>query len=157
MAQEELSYKGPDGCVASGQRRKVVASASASVLLTAEDSGNVMLLDRATTTYTLPAVPVAGMTYTFMGTIAATAHTVTASVTSGAIFLLGSVQATVDTAATGEAHLANGTSHVGIALVSAETGGLIGSVFTVTALSATIWNITGQLPASGTMTTPFVT
>ena len=72
MASEELSYKGPDGCVASGHFRKVVASASASVLLKAEDSGNVMLLDRATTTYTLPAVPVAGMTYTFMSTIAAT-------------------------------------------------------------------------------------
>lgn len=159
MTIQELGRKGGDGSRVRGNHLPVTASSSASVTLTAEQSGGVFLLDRATVEYFLPATPVPGMTYRFMSTIAGTGSSqrVTASATSGAIFLLGSIEYAVDTAATGECHLANGTSHVAVALVSAETGSLIGSSFEVTCLTATIWNITGTCNASGTMTTPFTT
>ena len=159
MTIEETSRKGSDGSRTSGSHRPVTASSSAAVTLTAADSGGVFLLDRATVTYTLPATPVVGMTYTFMSTISGDggSQQVNASATSGAIFLLGSVKFTTDNAATGEAFLANGTTHVGIDLVSDETGATIGGSFTVTCLTSTIWNITGILNASGTQTTPFTT
>lgn len=159
MAIENLNRQNTEGSRAYGLHRPVTASSSASVQLTEGDSGGVFLLDRATVTYTLPATPVVGTTYTFVSTISGDggSQQVNASATSGAIFLLGSVNFAVDAAATGEAHLANGTSHVGIDLVSDETGAIIGGSFTVTCLTSTIWNITGLLNASGTMTNPFTT
>ena len=146
-----------DGTVLPGQHREVNASTGAVQTLTAAQSGSVMLLDRAALQYILPATPVAGMTYTFMSTILGSAQTVTASVTSGAIFMLGSIQQTVGEAATGEGQVANGTSHVGLTMDGTTKGGIIGSTLTVTALSATIWNIQGLLISSGTMETPFTT
>lgn len=159
MAIEELAKGGTDGSRALGLQDKVTASPGVTTQLTTADSGGVFLLDRATMEYLLPAVPVAGTKYKFMNTISAdgASQKITASVTSGAIFLLGSLEYAVDTAATGECHLANGTSHVQVDIVSDETGGIIGGSFEVTALNATQWNITGTLNASGTMTTPFTT
>lgn len=155
---QQIGHRSPDGSLLVGNHYPVNASEGAIQTLLPEQSGSIMLLDRATLQYKLPAVPIPGMNYTFISTIAATSHVVTASVTSsGTIFLLGSIQHTVDASATGEAHFADGTNDVGIALVSAETGGLIGATFKLTALSATIWNIQGLLNSSGTMTTPFTT
>lgn len=159
MAIQALGQKNDDGSRVQGRHYPLTASSSTQVTLTADDSGGCFLLDRATLEYVLPATPVPGMTYRFMNTISAdsASQKVTASATSGAIFLLGSIKYAVEAAATGESHFANGTSHVQIDIVSDETGGTKGGSFEVTCLTSTIWNITGTLNASGTMTNPFTT
>jgi len=156
MAIEELSKNNPDGSRAKGLHLPVTASSSATVVLTPAQSGGVFLLDRATVSYELP-TPAAGMVFKFMSTIAGTAGSQQVNTGSASVFFLGSIQFAVEAAATGEAHLADGATDIGIDLTSAETGALIGSSFTVTALSSTIWNVTGLCNASGTMTTPFTT
>ena len=52
---------------------------------------------------------------------------------------------------------ANGTSHLGISTNATDSGGLIGTQFRVTAISATQWVITGQIVCSTTPIDPFVT
>lgn len=154
---QQIGHGSPDGALLMGNHFPVNASTGAIQTLLPEQSGSVMLLDRAILEYILPSVPIPGMNYAFMSTIAGTAQEVNASGTGGSIFLLGSIQQTVDTAATGEGHFANGTTHVGLTMNGTTKGGLIGSTFTVVCLTATIWNIQGLLQSSGSFATPFTT
>jgi len=154
MALVQLGQNSTEGSVAPGLHMQVNASTGATQVLTAAQSGSVMLLDRATLTYTLPA-PVVGLNYKFFSTILSTAQAVNTD--AATTFLLGSVQQTVGEAATGEGQVANGTSHIGLSMNGTTTGGIIGTSFDVTCVTSTIWIIRGLLISSGTMVTMFTT
>ena len=132
-----------------------VASTGATVTITAAQSGNVFLLDRASgVAYTLP-TPTAGLNYTFVCTVAVTSNSDTiATANTGTQFIMGGVNLVVSASATSKAFFANGTSHSTITMNGTTTGGIIGTQITYIALSTTVWYINGDVGASGTLATP---
>lgn len=155
---ERLGYGGSDGCIATGLNRQVIQSVGASRTLLPKESGAMCLFDVATgVAYTLPPA-VEGMQFEFFATVSRTstnAHKVTCA--SGD-FLLGVVMAgDASIATSGDVFTADGSTHLGITLDADTEGGLIGTKFTVTAISSGQWIIEGLVIGTGTMTTPFVT
>lgn len=137
-----------------GMPQLIVRSRGATQRLGKQESGSIVLLDKATLDYTLPPSK-PGLHYKFISTIASVAQQVNTD--RPTVFLLGSINQIVDTSATSEGQFANGTSHIGIQTNGTTTGGLIGSWFEVFCLSETIWWIRGTLNSSGALATPFTT
>lgn len=132
-----------------------IASGAATVQLTAAQSGGTFLFDAASgVAYTLPATPVAGMTFSFFVTVSVTSNAHSVAGASGSIFLLGAVNTVINASATTKAFAANGTSNYILSMNGSTTGGLQGTVLNLTALSATVWYVEGQIVGSGTLATP---
>lgn len=141
-----------------------VASGGTARTLAAADSGSVNLFDSAAgITYTLPAVPVAGMNFEFIWTVTQTssAHVVTAG---AGIFLLGEVAMFSGEDVTPSATLGpkmfagNGTTHIKVTMNGTTTGGGAGSWMRFRALSATQWFAYGVIKSpSGSIATIFST
>ena len=156
---ERLGYGSPSGCIATGQHRPVIQSVGATRTLLAEESGALCLFDRAAgVVYTLP-TPVEGMQFSFMATVAVTTNAYkTITGTPASQFLIGKVLIGDTTVAqSGDVFLADGTTIVAISEDGATKGGLVGSEYTLTAISATQWAITGVPHGAGTLATPFAT
>lgn len=152
---ERTSYGGPTGSVQQGKHRQVIQSVGATRTLVAKESGSLCLFDVATgNAYTLP-TPVEGMQFEFLTTVAVTSNAQSVTTAAATQFLLGAVNNSKLAAGT-DIFQANGTSHVTISMSGSTTGGLIGSTFTVTAISTTQWVIAGSLVGSGTLADPFV-
>lgn len=138
-----------------GMRSKIsVLASSGNTTMTAAMSGSVMLLDGATTAYTLPAIGAGdvGMHFWFATTVASTA----ASITAGAADLLtGGVLAQSTTAGGADAFSPDVTDDLIISANGTTTGGVIGSTWYLVAISATRWYCHGSTIGSGTLLTPF--
>lgn len=138
-----------------------VLPSSGNTTLTAAMSGSMMLFDAAGSniTYTLP-VPVVGMRFEFMSTATADAtHTHKIITDAGTTFLAGAVTASVDNTAS-KSFVGNGTTHVAVAMSGASTnatGGILGTWLRFTAVTTTLWVVSGLTLAGGTVTTPFAT
>lgn len=154
---ERVSYGGPRGSLQLGAHRNVIQSVGATRTLLAGESGSLCLFDRAAgVVYTLPA-PVEGMEFEFRTTLAITSNGAKV-ITSSAAFILGSVMiGSLTVADSGDVFQANGTTHLAISSSGSTTGGLIGGSYKLTAISATIWLIEGDLVGSGTVADPFAT
>lgn len=136
------------------QRANVV---SAAATLTAAQSGSVCVFSVAgATLYTLPA-PVAGMYFDFITAVTATgAHKVITN--SASVFLGGSlVNIDDDTSNAVAAWDGDAATHVAVNQNGTTTGGLVGSAFRVTAVTATLWVVSGITRANGIVATPFAT
>lgn len=134
----------------------VISGSGATRTLSARDSGSLVLFDRAAgITYTLPA-PQAGLMFDFAVTVTGTGayKVITSAATE---FISGTVFQGIEDATTGKAFTADGSTHIAVNLLSAETGWLIGSTFRLTCASTTRWVVTGVLMSSGTITIPFTT
>ena len=134
----------------------VILSGGTARTLTVRDSGNMIVFDTAAgLTITLP-VPQVGLTYDFaVGVTGTGAYKVITSAST--VFIRGTVYQGIEDATTGKAFTANGTTHIAVNLLSAETGWLVGGHFRLTCVSTTIWEVTGVLMSSGTITIPFTT
>ena len=131
-------------------------------------AGRIMNITAATTTITLPALNATadpassgpgsdpnnpnnlGTSYTFFLPTAATTVKV---ITAASNFLLGS--AFVALSGGTIPFFADGTATRSINLNGTTTGGIAGTFFTITAVTATQWLVQGALLGSGTVTTPF--
>lgn len=155
---ERLNYDSADGCIATGLHREVIQSVGATRTLLAEESGALCLFDRAAgNVYTLPA-PVEGMTFEFLATVAVTSNAYKVITNAGTVFLLGAIMGgSLTVADSGDVFQANGTTHVAISMAGSTTGGLIGTKFRLTCISATQWVIDGTYVGSGTLADPFAT
>jgi hypothetical protein len=155
---ERLSYNSPSGCIATGQHRQVIQSVGATRTLLPEESGALCLFDRAAgVVYTLP-TPVEGMQFKFLATVAVTSNAYKTITSAATEFLLGKVIIGDTTVAqSGDVFTADGTTIVAISEDGATKGGLIGSEYTLTAISATKWVIEGVTHGAGTLATPFAT
>jgi hypothetical protein len=135
-------------------KRNVLAS-SGNTTMTSAMSGSVMLLDGATTGYTLPAIGAGdvGMYFDFVSTIISTNQ----SITAGAADLLTGSIAIIDAGATGTDIFSPDVSDdLIISLNGTTTGGVaVGSWVRCTAISATRWFVQGVFNGSGTLATPF--
>lgn len=138
-------------------KRNVITANAATLTLTEEQSGSVVLLARAAgSVITLPA-PKVGITYDFIVNTTVTSNAYTVATNSDTtVFLRGQVLG-VDTDSSNALAMysANGTTHVEITMNGTTTGGRVGTSFTLTCVSATLWQIDGVVNGSGVVATPF--
>lgn len=154
---ERVSYGGPSGSLQLGAHREIISAATAVALTPAQSGALCLFSQAAATTYTLP-TPVEGMEFEFLTTILATGAHKVVTKTTASEFLLGAVNSGDLDAAT-DVFQANGTDIVALTqrASSTVTGGLVGSSFKLTAISATQWVVRGSIVGTGTVTTPFAT
>ncbi len=133
--------------------RKVFAAART---LTADDNGALCLFNTAAGyTYTLPAAQ-PGLYFDFQVTVTITSVGAKIICASGD-FLLGHFIQSTDGTYTSAAHAANGTNIVSWNGDGSTTGGLIGDIVRVIAISDTQWAVWGMGRATGSEATPFAT
>ena len=131
------------------------AAPSNAIVLTAQQSGGMILGDIATGgTVTLPA-PQAGLWYQFVVTVTVTSNNYKIVTNNpGTVLLIGSLWETV-AAGTGTSFFPNGTTHSACTMAGTTSGGLINTAIDVYCVNATTWLIDGTNMASGTIVTPF--
>lgn len=154
MALEQLGYNSPDGTVAPGQHVEVIA-AGATKTLKAEDSGSLVLLDQATGSAVVLPAPVAGMQFDVAVSVSVTSNSHSITTDAATTFIGGGIQQMIDTTAVSEGQFGDPTSHVTITMNGSTTGGLIGTYIRFVAISSTVWNATGLVASSGTLSTPY--
>ncbi len=157
MAIEQLGYNGPEGTIARGAHRSVIALIAARQLLAKESGSLVTLSLAAGFTVTLP-TPVAGMQFDFFVITSATSSGVYKIITKtiASEFLLGGVAMASLTAGANDFFVADGTANaVSINLDATTKGGLIGGWLRFIALSTTQWSVVGVPVGSGTLADPF--
>ena len=154
MALEQLATNKPEGCVAPGQHREVIAVGSAKTLVPA-DSGALCLLDTAAGSALVLPAPVAGMEFDVAVSVSVTSNSHSITTDGAATFLGGGIQQMIDTTAVSEGQFGDPTSDVTITMNGTTTGGLIGTTLRFTAISSTVWNVTGLVASSGTLSTPY--
>jgi hypothetical protein len=154
---ERLNYGAPAGCIATGLHREVIDGSGATRTLTAE-SGALVLLDKADgIVVTLPA-PAVGLQFEFLATVSRTSGSYKVITDAASTFLVGAVLIGDTTIATsGDVFTANGTDVVAITQDGDTKGGLLGTRFSLTCISATQWAIHGVLHGAGTLADPFTT
>lgn len=158
MARERIDYGSPDGCYIKGFTREVVDGAGTATTLTKDQSGAAVIFSTAAgQAYTLPAIAAAdvGMTFEFFTTVTGTG---TYSVTTDAAttFIGGGLDSSSTTVAEGgDTFVADPAATTSFTADSDTTGRLVGTHFTLTAISTTVWAIGGTMMGVGTLATPF--
>jgi hypothetical protein len=169
------TFQGPvrslNGFISDGPGAIKAVSTATLTLDEVNYAGRIMTITAATTTITLPTLNATadpssagpgsdpnspnnlGISYTFVVTTASTAVKV---ITAASNFLLGGVSMS-DASSAASNFVANGTTIRSINLNGGTQGGVVGSYFTITAISATQWLIQGELITSGGTATPFAT
>jgi len=140
-------------------KRNVISGLGATRTLTALESGSTVLLDRAAgIVLTLPA-PSPGLWYDIKTTVTVTSNAYKFSTgTQGTDFFNGGVvNVDTDTSNAVAVHTCDGSTHDNVSMNGTTTGGLIGSNFRLTAITATLWLIEGMNQANGTVATACAT
>jgi hypothetical protein len=154
---EQLGFNGPSLSQHNAAARVIIGDGVATRTLLAKESGALCLFDTATgVTYTLP-TPAIGMFFEFAASVAWASGVYKFVTNLSTEFLVGSVSSLNNAAATGEAFLANGTTHRSVSMAGTTTGGFTGDKFRVTAISSTQWLLEGVYSNSGTAATPIAT
>lgn len=136
----------------------VISGQGAARTLSVDESGSTCLFDRAAgIVYTLPVAKV-GTYFNFVVTTTITSNAAKVITASGSELLIGTL-ASVDTDTTDvmAGFSGNGTNHRAVSMNGTTTGGILGTVFTVTCVSSTRWVISGTTRGSGTVATAFAT
>ncbi len=154
---ERLGYGGPNGCVATGLHREVLALTASRTLLKDESGALVTLGVASGMTLTLPA-PVVGAQFEVAVTVTRTSNSYKIITDAATTFLVGAVMAGDATIATsGDVFEADGTTIRAVTIDGDTKGGFIGSTLRFTCINETQWYVEGLLIGTGTMATPFAT
>jgi len=153
---ERLGYGSPDGCVATGLHRQVIAVTASRTLLP-EESGSLVTLGVASgATLTLPAAA-EGMQFDVGVTVSRTSNSYKIICASGD-FLIGAYIAGDSAVATsGDVFTGDGSTHLALTFDGDTKGGLVGGRLRFTAISSTQWYVEGYIVGTGTMVTAFAT
>lgn len=133
----------------------IISGSGATATLTTEQSGSLIMLDRAAgIVFTLPA-PVVGLTYEFLASVSVTSNAYKFSTaTQGTDFIVGDyVSVDTDTASALVGFPCNGSTHDNFSMNGTTTGGLIGTRLKLTAISTTVWAISGFNEGNGVVAT----
>ena len=153
---ERLGYGSPDGCVATGLHRQVIAVTASRTLLP-EESGSLVTLGVASgATLTLPAAA-EGMQFDVGVVVSRTSNSYKIICASGD-FLIGAYIAGDSAVATsGDVFTGDGSTHLALTFDGDTKGGLVGGRLRFTAISSTQWYVEGYIVGTGTMVTAFAT
>lgn len=156
---ERIDYGSADGSILTGNHRQIISGVGATRTLLPGESGALCMLDKADgMTWTLP-TPKEGAQFEFFTSVGVSGGSIkVVTATPASQFIIGNVLSYTVATASPAGFNFNGTSHVAITMQTGGTyGGLVGTRFTLTALSTTQWLITGVLIGSGTLVTPAAT
>jgi len=156
---ERVDYGSADGSIQTGSHRQIISGVGATRTLLPGESGALCMLDKADgMTWTLP-TPKEGAQFEFFTSVGVSGGSIkVVTATPASQFIIGNVLSYTVATASPAGFNFNGTSHVAITMQTGGTyGGLVGTRFTLTALSTTQWLITGVLIGSGTLVTPAAT
>jgi hypothetical protein len=132
----------------------LVLAAGSTRTLTAPQSGATVLLDTATgSVVTLPA-PIKGLKFTFIVSVTVTSNSHKVITDAGTTLLVGMIALMEAAATSAVGCLFDGTGNVAITMNGSTTGGIKGTRFTVECISATVWEISGLVAGSGSLSTP---
>lgn len=138
--------------------KNVISGQGATRSLNANESGSIVLFDRAAgIVYTLPTAKV-GTYFDFFVTTTITSNAAKIITAAGTELLEGyliSVDSDTGNATVGFG--ANGSTHLAVSMNGTTTGAIKGTRIRLECVSATRWAISGQLIGSGTVATPFAT
>lgn len=153
MAENEVVDKKITWTVPPVHKQNVISVTATTRTLTAAESGSIVLFAAVSTIITLP-TPSVGLYYTFISTVsAATNQEIDTS--GAAVFLQGAPNILVDNSATSKGFAGDGTGHVKYQMNGSTKGGIIGSWMRVECVTATQWQVTGNLLGSGAPATGF--
>lgn len=163
-ANSITEYTTGSGVKINGQELNIVSGSGATVTLTTQQSGSVILMDRAAgITFTLPTATAStiGMYFDFVVTTTVTSNSYKV-ITGAATELLigGYVNVDTDTSNAVAVFTGNGSTHISINMSSASTnatGGIVGTKLRFTCLSTTRWMVEGIVQGAGTPATAFAT
>ena len=142
-------------------KANIVSGNGATVALNEEQSGSLIVLDRAAgITITLPPAKV-GLSFQVVATVSVTSNSYKVITSNSSTFLAGSY-ASYDTDTTSTANATqffagNASTHVSVTMNGTTTGGLAGTNLKFTCISATQWLVEGSNLGSGTVATAFAT
>ena len=129
-------------------------AAGSTITLTAPQSGATILLNTATgSVVTLPA-PKVGLKFTFIVSVSVTNNSHKIITDAGTTFLVGMLALMEAAATTALGAMFDGTGNVACTMNGSTTGGLKGTRITVECISSTVWEISGLVAGSGSLSTP---
>jgi hypothetical protein len=140
-------------------RQPILNALGATYQLSNEQSGAMILLDRAAgQVITLPAISssIVGHFFDFVVVTSVTSNNHKVITPVGTVFLQGVIK-NVKTDLTQLNSIADGSTIVAITMNGTTTGGLVGTRLRFIAVSTTEWQVFGENLASGTIATPFTT
>jgi len=142
------------GRLTGGFAREVQADGLA-VTLTDDMSGSLCIFDKLDgATFTLPA-PAVGLFFDFVVTTASTSVGDKVITDAGTTFIVGATVQITAADAANVIDVANGTTHIAVLMNGTTTGGVPGTKFRLTCISATQWQVEGLIVASGSVATSF--
>ena len=140
----------------SGHCRIVNSGEGATRTLLQKESGALCMFDKADgIVYTLPASPIVGTYFDFAVSVSITSNAAKVITGSASNYIGGGVFGVTDVITASDWFVATAASTVYIALDATTKCGLIGGAFRMTAISTTVWQISGVVVGSGTPATPF--
>lgn len=136
------------------QKANLVSGSGATVTLTAAQSGSAILFDRAAgIVYTLPA-PAVGMYFDFHVVTTITSNNAKVITDAGSTFIMGDMTVHKDSDGTQLGVFADGAANRAITMNGTTTGGILGTWLRFVCVTATQWNVSGFIHASGAIATP---
>lgn len=140
---------------------KPIIADGAAVVLTPAQSGGIIVLDKVDGSLATLPTPAVGLTYEFAVIASVTSSSMKVITNAGTVFIVGSAtMVDTDTTFTHTNQDANGTTHVAVTMAAASTnstGGIKGTHFRLTCISATQWLFVGDIHHAGSVATPFTT
>lgn len=138
--------------------KPVISGLGATRTLNPDESGSVILLDKADgIVLTLPTAPVPGTFYEFMVSVTCTSNSYKVITGAGTELMVGSIlncdTDSADAIAMWKALVAS--SYISVNLNGSTKGGIKGDRFRVTCLNATTWQVDGITNGTGAVATPF--
>ena len=139
-------------------KRNIIGSLGATRTLSEDESGSVVLFDKADgIVVTLPVDAPIGTTFDFACSVTLTSNAYKFITGAAAELLVGQILG-CDTD-TGNATIVwpglVGSSYIAVGMNKTTTGGIKGDSFTVTKLNSTTWLCNGHTNNNGTVATPF--
>ena len=137
-----------------GNDMGLVLAGGSTRTLTAPQTGATVLLDTATgSVVTLPA-PKVGLKFTFIVSVTVTSNSHKIITDAGTTYLVGMLLLGEAAATTALGALFDGTGNVACTMNGSTTGGIKGTRITVECISTTVWEISGLVAGSGSLSTP---
>lgn len=141
-------------------KRPVVSGSGATATLNENQSGSVVLFDRAAgTIFTLPAACLPGTYFDFYVSVTATSNNHKIITGAGTELMVGQIlncdTDTSDAVAIWKSLVA--TSNIAVTMNGTTKGGVKGDFVRVTKLDSTTWGVHGQINGNGVVATPFAT
>jgi hypothetical protein len=154
-----ISPKAAANIKINGQISPIVSGSGATVTLTKDQSGSVVLMDRAAgIVFTLPA-NTPGMQFTFTATVTVTSNNYKIITAAGTELLIGGLISDDTDSSDAVAFFPSlaATSNIAVTMNGGTTGGLAGTSIVFTCLTSTRWNVQGLVTGSGVVANPFAT